>query len=49
MDIEALLNPVEESRMMDDTTDEEICQAVLAAHNAQEKQPIDEEDDIHQT
>jgi hypothetical protein len=45
MDIEALLNPAEESRMVDDTTDEEICQAVLAAHNAQEEQPIDEEND----
>jgi hypothetical protein len=45
--IEAMLNPAEESQMtlMDDTTDKEICQAVLAAHNAQEEQPIDEEDD----
>ena len=29
MDIEALLNPPEESSMMDDTTDEEIFQAVM--------------------
>jgi hypothetical protein len=44
MDIEALLNPSEESRMTDDTTDEEICQAVLAAHNAEE-QPINGRND----
>jgi len=31
MDIEALLNPADESQMMDDTMDEEICQALLAA------------------
>ena len=37
MDIETLLNPPEESWTMDVTTDEEICQAVLAAHKAQEE------------
>jgi hypothetical protein len=37
MDIKALLNPAEEFRMMNNMTDEEICQAVLAAHNAQEE------------
>jgi hypothetical protein len=36
MDIEALLNPPEESQMMDGTTDEEICQAVLAARKDEE-------------
>ena len=36
MDIEALLNPPEESQMMDGTTDEEICQATLAAHKDEE-------------
>ena len=35
MGIEALLNPSNESQMIDGTTDEEICQAVLAARNAQ--------------
>jgi len=37
MDINELLNPPEESQMMDDTTVKEICQAVLAAHKAQEE------------
>jgi len=36
MDIESLLNAPEESRMVEVTTDEEICRAVLAACNAQE-------------
>lgn len=36
MDVEALLNPLEESWTMDDMTDEEICCAMLAAHKAQE-------------
>jgi hypothetical protein len=40
MDIEALLNPHEESQMMDGARDEEICQAVLATRNAQEDGPI---------
>jgi hypothetical protein len=31
MNIEALLNPVDESQVMDETTDEDICQAVLDA------------------
>ena len=46
MDIEALLNPPEESRMTEETTDEEICQAVLAAHKAQEEGPINGDDDV---
>jgi hypothetical protein len=41
MDIEALLNPPEESQMMDGTTDEEICQAVLAAHEDEEGESSD--------
>jgi len=40
MDIEVLLNPHEESQMMDGARDEEICQAVLAMRNAQEEGPI---------
>ncbi|KAF8230442.1 hypothetical protein L208DRAFT_1281930 [Tricholoma matsutake] len=40
MDIEALLNPPEESQMMEAMTDEEICQAVRAARDAQEEGPI---------
>jgi len=41
-DLEALLNPLEESRM-EDATDEEICQAVLATCNSesQEEGPMD--------
>jgi hypothetical protein len=45
MDIEALLNPHEESQMMDGARDEEICQAVLAMRNAQEEGPINGGDD----
>ncbi|OJA16590.1 hypothetical protein AZE42_11250 [Rhizopogon vesiculosus] len=45
MDIEALLNPHEESQMMDRARDEEICQAVLVARNAQEEGPINGGDD----
>jgi hypothetical protein len=45
MDVEALLNPLEESQTMDDTTDEEICRAVLAAHKAQEGGLISGEED----
>ncbi|KAI0247237.1 hypothetical protein BJV78DRAFT_1285679 [Lactifluus subvellereus] len=45
MDIEGLLNPSDESQMIDETTDEEICQAVLAAWNAQEEGPINGGDD----
>ena len=40
MDIEALLNPADESHVIDETTDEEICQAVLDARKAQEEGPI---------
>jgi hypothetical protein len=46
MDIEALLNPSDELQMMDETTDEEICQAVLAAGNTQEEGPINGGDDV---
>ncbi|KAF8234278.1 hypothetical protein L208DRAFT_1262561 [Tricholoma matsutake] len=45
MDIEALLNPSDESWMMDETPDKEICQAVLAPQNAQEEAPINGGDD----
>ncbi|KAF8228864.1 hypothetical protein L208DRAFT_1402999 [Tricholoma matsutake] len=37
MDIEALLNPADKSHVIDETTDEEICQAVLDAQKAQEE------------
>ena len=40
MDLEDLLNPPEESRM-EDTTDEEIFQAVMAECNSQEEGPMD--------
>ena len=39
MDLDSLLNPLEESQVIEATTDEEICQAVLAAHSAQENGP----------
>jgi hypothetical protein len=45
MDLEALLNPADESRVMDETTDEEICQAVLDARKAQEEVLINGGDD----
>ena len=45
MDIEALLNPVEESQAMDGTTDEEIYRAVLAAKKAQELAEVNQGDD----
>ena len=39
MDLDNLLNPFEESQVIEETSDEEICQAVLAAHKAQEEGP----------
>ena len=45
MDIEALLNPPEESQTMDGVRDEEICQAVLVARNAHEEGPINDVED----
>jgi hypothetical protein len=46
MDIEALLNPVDElPQVMEETTDEEICQAVLDAKKAQEAGLINGGDD----
>jgi hypothetical protein len=36
MDINTLLNPVDESQVMDETTDEEIYQAVMDTQEAQE-------------
>ena len=45
MNIEALLNPADESRVMDETTDKEICQAVLDARRAQEEGLINGGDD----
>ena len=46
MDIEALVNPPEESRMVRAMmTDEEICQAVLARRRTQEGGVIDDGDD----
>ena len=43
--LEALLNPPEESQMMDGARDEEICQAVLVARNAHEEGPINDVED----
>ena len=45
MDIEALLNPPEESQMVEATTDEEICRAVLATYKLQEGGLISSGDD----
>ncbi|KAI0255924.1 hypothetical protein BJV78DRAFT_1151368 [Lactifluus subvellereus] len=45
MDVEAMLNPSDELQMMVETTDEEFCQAVLAARNAQEEGSINGGDD----
>ncbi|KAG2354157.1 hypothetical protein BDR07DRAFT_1494994 [Suillus spraguei] len=45
MDIKALLNPPEESQMMDEVSNEDICRAVLVARNAQEEGPINGGDD----
>ena len=39
MDTEALLNPHEESQMVDGVRDEEICQAMLVMRNAQDEGP----------
>ena len=39
MDLDSLLNPLKESQVIEATTDEEICQAVLAARSAQENGP----------
>ena len=36
MGIEALLNPIEESQAMDESSDEDICRAVMNARRAQE-------------
>ncbi|KAF8240718.1 hypothetical protein L208DRAFT_1231660 [Tricholoma matsutake] len=40
MDIKALLNPADESHVIDETTDKEICQAVLDTQKAQKEGPI---------
>ncbi|KAF8218789.1 hypothetical protein L208DRAFT_1419414, partial [Tricholoma matsutake] len=40
MDIEGLLNSADKSHVIDETMDEEICQAVLDAQKAQEEGPI---------
>jgi hypothetical protein len=45
MDIEALLNPIDESQAMDETTDEEICHAVLAMKNVGEFADVNQGDD----
>jgi len=45
MDIEALLNPVDESHVVDEVMDEEIFHAVIDAWNAQEDGPINGGDD----
>ena len=44
MGIEALLNPPRESRMMEETSDENICWAVLAAHKAEDGGTISDGD-----
>jgi hypothetical protein len=41
MGVEALLNPPDESGMIEETLDEDICQAVLAAHKAEDGGPSD--------
>ena len=45
MDIESLLNPTEESVIIDNTTDQEIYEAVMASRNAQENALINGGDD----
>ena len=45
MDIEGLLNPADESIIIDDATDAEIYQAVMDARNAQEQALINGGDD----
>jgi hypothetical protein len=45
MDIEGLLNPAEESVIIDNATDQEIYEAVMASHNAQEDILINGGDD----
>jgi hypothetical protein len=44
MGIEALLNSPDESGMMEETSDEDICQAVLAIHKAEDGGPSDGDD-----
>ena len=44
MDIKALLNPLDESRT-DKTTDEEIFQAVLDAHDSQDEGDMDDDEE----
>jgi hypothetical protein len=46
MDLESLLNPVDESQIMTETSDEEICEAVLCAQKAWEEILINGRDDI---
>jgi hypothetical protein len=43
--IEALLNPVDESHVVDEVTDEEIFHTVIDAQDAQEDGPINSGDD----
>jgi uncharacterized protein YqeY len=45
MDLEALLNPLDERRMMEEVTDEEICQTVLKATKAREESVLKGGDD----
>ena len=45
MDIEGLLNPIDESTIIGDTTDIEIYQAVMNAQSAQEQAPTNGGDD----
>ena len=43
MCIDALLNPADESRIIDETTEEEICQAVLEARKEREQVPCNDD------
>ena len=36
MDLDSLLNLLNKTQVIEATTDDEICQAMLATHNAQE-------------
>ena len=46
MDLEHLLNPIDESQVIEETSDEEICKAVLDARKAREALAINGGDDI---
>jgi hypothetical protein len=49
MDIESLLNPTEESQNMQETSEEDIFDAVMECRNAREDEPITGGDDVDDT